>query len=54
MTAETNTLINQVNKDWWNTISEAEKNVVEQGLKDADKGKLNSHPIAKEIYEKWL
>jgi hypothetical protein len=42
------------NKDWWNSISENEKNSVEQGLKDAESGKLNSHSNAKKLYEKWL
>ena len=47
-------LRNQENKDWWNIISEAEKTAIEQGLKDADEGKLNSHAKARELYEKWL
>ena len=42
----------QENKDWWNIISKAEKTAVEQGLKDADEGKLNSHAKARELYEK--
>ena len=42
----------QENKDWWNIISEAEKSAIEQGLKDADEGKLNSHAKARELYEK--
>jgi len=42
------------NKDWWNSISENEKNSVERGLKDAESGKLNSHSNAKKLYEKWL
>lgn len=42
------------NKDWWNTISEPEKNAIELGLKDADEGKLNPHSKARELYEKWL
>ena len=42
------------NKDWWNSISENEKNSIEQGLKDAESGKLNSHSNAKKLYEKWL
>ena len=42
----------QENKDWWNIISKAEKIAIEQGLKDADEGKLNSHAKARELYEK--
>lgn len=44
----------QETKDWWSIISESEKNAIEQGLKDADEGKLNPHASAREIYEKWL
>jgi len=45
--------INQT-KDWWKTISHAEKTSIEQGISDADNGKLNSHSEARKIYEKWL
>ena len=41
-------------KDWWNSISESEKESIELGLKDAESGKLNSHSKARELYEKWL
>ena len=41
-------------KDCWNLISENEKDAVEQGLKDADAGKLNPHTNARKLYEKWL
>ncbi len=41
-------------KDWWNSISESEKESIELGLKDAEDGKLNPHSKAREIYEKWL
>ena len=41
-------------KDWWNTISEAEKESIELGLKDVETGKLNSHSKVRELYEKWL
>ncbi|TAE38117.1 MAG: hypothetical protein EAY66_04635 [Sphingobacteriales bacterium] len=42
------------NKDWWNTISEIEKQSIEQGLQDANSGKLNPHLNARKLYEKWL
>ena len=42
------------NKDWWNSISELEKQSIEEGLKDAVAGKLNSHSNARKLYEKWL
>ncbi len=41
-------------KDWWETISEAEKQSIEQGLLDADNGKLYSHSEARKVYEKWI
>lgn len=41
-------------KDWWNSISEREKESIELGLKDAESGKLNPHSKARELYEKWL
>jgi hypothetical protein len=41
-------------KDWWNSISENEKESIEQGLKEADSGKLNPHSNARKLYEKWL
>ena len=41
-------------KDWWNSISESEKESIEKGLNDADAGKLNPHSNARKLYEKWL
>jgi hypothetical protein len=41
-------------KDWWNSISESEKESIEKGLLDADAGKLNPHSNARKLYEKWL
>ena len=41
-------------KDWWNSISESEKESIELGLKDAESGKLNPHSTARKLYEKWL
>lgn len=42
------------NKDWWNVISENEKQSIEQGLENATSGKLNAHSKARKLYEKWL
>ncbi|WP_166920167.1 hypothetical protein [Flavobacterium poyangense] len=42
------------NKKWWDSISENEKQSIEKGLQDAEAGKLNSHSIAKQLYDKWL
>jgi hypothetical protein len=44
----------QENKDWWEAISEDEKQSIEKGLQDADLGKLVSHSKAKKLYDKWL
>ncbi len=41
-------------KDWWNEISDLEKESIEKGLSDADNGKLNPHSEARQTYEKWL
>lgn len=40
--------------DWWNEISKDERKSIEQGIKEADSGKLNSHSEARKLYEKWL
>ena len=39
-------------KDWWDEISEAEKQSIEKGIAQADAGKLNPHSKAREIYGK--
>ena len=44
----------QENKDWWNSVSENEKQSIEKGLQDAEAGKLNSHSKARQLYGKWL
>ncbi len=60
-TIEDSTMIEKImalrkkeNQDWWNSISENEKQSIEQGLKDAEDGKLNPHSNARKLYEKWL
>ncbi len=47
-------LKDQNSGDWWHDISEGEKGSIDLGLADADSGKLNPHPEARSIYEKWL
>ena len=44
----------QESKDWWLSISETEKNSIEKGLADAENGRLNSHSMARKLYDKWL
>lgn len=41
-------------QEWWSSISDAERMSIENGLTDADNGKLNPHSKAKALYEKWL
>ena len=60
-TIEDSTIIEKImdlrkkeSKDWWNSISESEKESIEKGLNDADAGKLNPHSNARKLYEKWL
>jgi hypothetical protein len=40
--------------DWWKEISQEEKKSIEQGIMDADSGKLKSNAEARKLYEKWL
>ena len=40
--------------DWWNEISDAEKNSIEMGLIDAEEGKVVPHSEVKKLYEKYL
>ena len=42
----------EVKKDWWDEISEAEKEAIEKGISQAEAGKLNPHSKAREIYVK--
>ncbi|OWK97653.1 hypothetical protein EGH90_10815 [Kaistella haifensis] len=41
-------------KDWWNEISDEEKESIEKGLSDAESGKLTPHSEIIKKYEKWL
>ncbi|RRA94895.1 hypothetical protein [Paenimyroides viscosum] len=41
-------------KDWWDSISEGEKESIEKGISDADNNKLEPHSNVRKIYEKWL
>ena len=40
-------------KDFWLTLSEEEKNEIEQGLKDGEEGRTISHEEAMKRLEKW-
>ncbi len=61
LTLEDTTLIERIkeiqtesNKDWWNSISDKEKESIRQGIKEADNGNIKPHSQARTIYEKWL
>ena len=41
-------------KDWWNEISDEEKESIEKGLSDAESGKLTPHSEIIKKYEKWF
>ena len=41
-------------KDWWNEISDEEKETIEKGLSDAESGNLKPHSEIRKKYEKWL
>lgn len=40
--------------DWWYTIYPSERQSVEEGLADVEKGETISHEQMKEQYERWL
>jgi hypothetical protein len=42
------------NTDWWDIISEAEREAIKQGLNDLENGKTLKHEDVKNIYGKWL
>ncbi|WP_116786911.1 hypothetical protein [Flavobacterium psychrotrophum] len=59
-TVEDMTVIDQIaalrnrQKDWWEDISLDERKAVEQGIAEADAGKLNPNSEARKLYAKWL
>ena len=40
--------------DWYNELSQEEKDSINRGLEDIDKGRIHSHESVKKIYEKYL
>ena len=40
--------------DWWNEITEGEKESIEKGIEDADSGNLRPQSEVRKLYEKWL
>ena len=44
----------QSTRDWWDEISDAEKESISRGLEDANAGRLKPHSDARAIYEERL
>jgi hypothetical protein len=42
------------NQDWRDAISTDEKESINEGIKDANSGRLKPNSEARAIYEKWL
>jgi len=40
--------------DWWEEISQAEKDAIDQGLKEAENSKVTAHEEVRKRYKKWL
>jgi len=40
--------------DWWNQITQEEKESIDRGLIDLEQGKVYSHGQIRKKYEKWL
>jgi len=40
--------------DWWDDISDIEKQSITRGLKDLEAGKRTPHDDVKKSYEKWI
>ena len=46
-------LKNGVEKDWWDQLSSEEKEEIEEGLAQADRGEVESHKEVMAKYKKW-
>lgn len=40
--------------DWWDEVSDAEKESIMKGIEQADAGQMKPHSDARAKYEKWL
>jgi hypothetical protein len=45
---------NKTKTDWWDELSEQEKNEIELGLKDMEAGRTVDQSEARKLYEKYL
>jgi len=41
-------------EDWWNEISEAERDAIEEGLQDLAENRTYDHSEVRKLYEKYL
>ncbi len=46
--------LSEANVDWWDVISDVEKEMIEAGLKQLDKGEICSHSEVREEVSKLL
>ncbi len=47
-------MASQSEADWWDDISETEKNAIQEGLSQIQAGQAIPHSEVKKIYAKWL
>lgn len=40
--------------DWWDEITDEEKNAIDKGLADIKVGRVKPHKEVRKLYEKWL
>lgn len=43
-----------IESDWWNLISEEERQHINKGLEDIEAGRTISHAEMRKSYEQWL
>lgn len=44
----------KVKSDWWDNISDLEKESIDRGIRQVNEGEVLSHSEVKRKYEKWL
>lgn len=44
----------QIEIDWWDQISDEERNEIKEGLSQADRGEVSAHEKVMAKYKKWL
>lgn len=42
------------NEDWWDEISQAERDAIDEGLQDLANNKVYDHAEVRKLYEKYL